>query len=162
FDMEVQPQLTLLQKTLLAIEGLGRQLYPDLDLWATAKPFIERWMRERVGPKALLKRFKNELPFVMEHFAELPRLTVSALKHAEQQTEQLAAQKKELVALRAEMTFQSRRNQYTLIGGLLILAFVLTQSDLLVHAEGWLKLPTLGWITLVGGLFLLYLGLRRR
>lgn len=162
FDMEVQPQLTLLQKTLLAIEGLGRQLYPDLDLWATAKPFIERWMRERVGPKAFLKRFKNELPFVMEHFAELPRLTVSALKHAEQQTEQLAAQKKELVALRAEMTFQSRRNQYTLIGGLLILAFVLTQSDLLVQAEGWLKLPTLGWITLVGGLFLLYLGLRRR
>ncbi len=162
FDMEVQPQLTLLQKTLLAIEGLGRQLYPDLDLWATAKPFIERWMRERVGPKAFLKRFKNELPFVMEHFAELPRLTVSALKHAEQQTEQLAAQKKELVALRAELTFQSRRSQYTLIGGLLILAFVLTQSDLLVHAEGWLKLPTLGWITLVGGLFLLYLGLRRR
>ncbi|MDY0146740.1 MAG: ubiquinone biosynthesis regulatory protein kinase UbiB [Halothiobacillus sp.] len=162
FDMEVQPQLTLLQKTLLAIEGLGRQLYPDLDLWATAKPFIERWMRERVGPKAFLKRFKNELPFVMEHFAELPRLTVSALKHAEQQTEQLAAQKKELMALRAEMTIQSRRNQYTLIGGLLILAFVLTQSDLLVHAEGWLKLPTLGWITLVGGLFLLYLGLRRR
>ncbi len=162
FDMEVQPQLTLLQKTLLAIEGLGRQLYPDLDLWATAKPFIERWMRERVGPKAFLKRFKNELPFVMEHFAELPRLTVSALKHAEQQTEQLAAQKKELMALRAEMTIQSRRNQYTLIGGLLILAFVLTQSDLLVQAEGWLKLPTLGWITLVGGLFLLYLGLRRR
>lgn len=162
FDMEVQPQLTLLQKTLLAIEGLGRQLYPDLDLWATAKPFIERWMRERVGPKAFLKRFKNELPFVMEHFAELPRLTVSALKHAEQQTEQLAAQKKELVALRAELTFQSRRSQYTLIGGLLILAFVLTQSDLLIHAEGWLKLPTLGWVTLVGGLFLLYLGLRRR
>ncbi|MBD3815016.1 MAG: ubiquinone biosynthesis regulatory protein kinase UbiB [Halothiobacillus sp.] len=162
FDMEVQPQLTLLQKTLLAIEGLGRQLYPDLDLWATAKPFIERWMRERVGPKAFLKRFKNELPFVMEHFAQLPRLTVSALKHAEQQTDQLAAQKKELVALRTELTFQSRRNQYTLIGGLLILAFVLTQSDLLVQAEGWLKLPTHGWVTLVGGLFLLYLGLRRR
>ncbi len=162
FDMEVQPQLTLLQKTLLAIEGLGRQLYPDLDLWATAKPFIERWMRERVGPKAFLKRFKNELPFVMEHFAELPRLTVTALKHAEHQTEQLAAQKKELVALRAELTFQSRRNQYTLIGGLLILAFVLTQSDVLVHSGGWLKLPTLGWVTLTGGVFLLYLGLKRR
>lgn len=162
FDMEVQPQLTLLQKTLLAIEGLGRQLYPDLDLWATAKPFIERWMRERIGPKSFLKRFKNELPFVMEHFAELPRLTVTALKHAELQTEQLAAQKKELMALRAEVTFQSRRNQYTLIGGLLILAFVLTQADVLVHSDGWLKLPAVGWMTLVGGAFLLYLGLKRR
>ena len=162
FDMEVQPQLTLLQKTLLAIEGLGRQLYPDLDLWATAKPFIERWMRERIGPKAFLKRFKNELPFVLEHFAELPRLTVTALKHAEHQSEQLAAQKKELTALRAEMTLQSRRNQYTLIGGLLILAFVLTQSDFLVHSGGWLKLPTVGWITLLAGLFLLYLGFKRR
>lgn len=162
FDMEVQPQLTLLQKTLLAIEGLGRNLYPDLDLWATAKPFIERWMRERIGPKAFLKRIKNELPFVMEHFAELPRLTLTALKQAERQTEQLAVQKKELLALRTELATQSRRTQYTLIGGLLILAFVLTQSNILIHSDGWLKLPMLGWITLIGGLISLYLGLRRR
>jgi ubiquinone biosynthesis protein len=53
FNMEVQPQLVLLQKTLLNIEGLGRQLYPDLDLWSTAQPFLERWMRERVSPKSL-------------------------------------------------------------------------------------------------------------
>lgn len=162
FDMEVQPQLVLLQKTLLAIEGLGRELYPDLDLWETAKPFIERWMRERIGPKAFLQRLKHELPFALEHFAELPRLTITALKHTERQTEQLAAQKQELAGLRAEMITQSRRQQLTLIGALSLLAFVLTQSDLLVQADGWRHLPPLGWTTLTAGVFFLYLGLKRR
>jgi ubiquinone biosynthesis protein len=67
FNMEVQPQLVLLQKTLLNIEGLGRQLYPDLDLWNTAQPFLERWMRERVSPKALLGNVQSQ-------FEQLPHL----------------------------------------------------------------------------------------
>lgn len=61
FNMEVQPQLVLLQKTLLNIEGLGRQLYPDLDLWSTAQPFLERWMRERVSPKSLFHSAQAQL-----------------------------------------------------------------------------------------------------
>jgi ubiquinone biosynthesis protein len=162
FDMEVQPQLVLLQKTLLAIEGLGRELYPDLDLWETAKPFIERWMRDRIGPKAFLQRIKHELPFALEHFAELPRLTITALKHAERQTEQLAAQKVELARMRAELTQQSRQNQYTLIGGLLVLAFVLTQADQLTRPDGWQHLSILGWVTITVGILLLYLGFKRR
>ena len=71
FDMEVQPQLVLLQKTLLNIEGLGRQLYPDLDLWNTAKPFMESWMRERYGPLALLTSLIEHAPALA---VELPRL----------------------------------------------------------------------------------------
>ena len=71
FNMEVQPQLVLLQKTLLNIEGLGRQLYPDLDLWNTAKPFMEAWMRERYGPAALLKSLVEHAPTLA---TELPRL----------------------------------------------------------------------------------------
>ena len=71
FDMEVQPQLVLLQKTLLNIEGLGRQLYPDLDLWDTAKPFMESWMRERYGPLALLTNLVEHAPALA---VELPRL----------------------------------------------------------------------------------------
>ena len=67
FNMEVQPQLVLLQKTLLNIEGLGRQLYPDLDLWNTAQPFLERWMRERMSPKALLGNVQSQ-------FEQLPHL----------------------------------------------------------------------------------------
>ncbi|MYD99406.1 MAG: ubiquinone biosynthesis regulatory protein kinase UbiB [Gammaproteobacteria bacterium] len=71
FSMEVQPQLVLLQKTLLNIEGLGRQLYPDLDLWHTAKPFMEAWMRERFGPTALLRNLVEHAPTIAR---ELPRL----------------------------------------------------------------------------------------
>jgi ubiquinone biosynthesis protein len=68
FNMEVQPQLVLLQKTLLNIEALGRQLYPELDLWQTAKPFFEKWMREQIGPAALAKRIAEQRHVVMEQF----------------------------------------------------------------------------------------------
>ena len=64
--MEVQPQLVLLQKTLLNIEGLGRQLYPELDLWTTAKPFLERWMSEQIGHRAFVGKLKKNLPLFAE------------------------------------------------------------------------------------------------
>ncbi|WP_025771903.1 ubiquinone biosynthesis regulatory protein kinase UbiB [Thioalkalivibrio sp. HK1] len=79
FRMEVQPQLVLLQKTLLNIEGMGRQLYPDLDLWQTAKPFLERWMRERIGVGALLKEIKHQAPTWGETLPALPELAYQAL-----------------------------------------------------------------------------------
>ncbi|AYC34631.1 ubiquinone biosynthesis regulatory protein kinase UbiB [Pseudomonas cavernae] len=72
FNMEIQPQLVLLQKTLLNIEGLGRQLYPDLDLWSTAAPFLERWMRERVSPKQLLHNLQSQVEQV-PHLANMTR-----------------------------------------------------------------------------------------
>jgi ubiquinone biosynthesis protein len=72
FNMEVQPQLVLLQKTLFNIEGLGRELYPELDLWQTAKPFLEDWTRERMGPRATLKRVLDGLPVVRELLLEAP------------------------------------------------------------------------------------------
>ena len=72
FDMEVQPQLVLLQKTLLNIEGLGRQLYPELDLWTTAKPFLERWMSEQIGRRAFINKLKTNLPAISEHLPDLP------------------------------------------------------------------------------------------
>lgn len=74
FQMEVQPQLVLLQKTLLAVEGLGRQLYPDLDLWTTAKPFLEKWVREQIGPKAFIKNLRENIPFLVEQLPHMPRL----------------------------------------------------------------------------------------
>ena len=74
FNMEIQPQLVLLQKTLLYVEGVGRQLYPQLDLWETAKPFMERWMRERVGPLAAMRRFAERAPDVFEQLPRLPEL----------------------------------------------------------------------------------------
>ena len=72
FDMEVQPSLVLLQKTLLNIEGLGRQLYPQLDLWSTAMPFLERWIRDRYSPQTMLKRVSHRLPGWLEQLPQLP------------------------------------------------------------------------------------------
>ena len=80
FNVEVQPQLVLLQKTLLNIEGLGRQLDPDLDLWKTAKPYLERWMTEQVGWKGLTERLRAEAPRYAQIFPQLPRLVYQVLE----------------------------------------------------------------------------------
>jgi len=84
FNVEIQPQLVLLQKTLLNIEGLGRQLDPDLDLWSTAKPFLERWMNEQVGWVGLTERLKDEAPRFAKLLPELPRLLHAALQPRDQ------------------------------------------------------------------------------
>jgi len=80
FNMEVQPQLVLLQKTLLNIEGLGRQLYPDLDLWKTAKPFLEKWVASQFGPRALLKHLRTNAPLWVEQLPKMPTLFFEALE----------------------------------------------------------------------------------
>jgi ubiquinone biosynthesis protein len=79
FNVEIQPQLVLLQKTLLNIEGLGRQLDPELDLWTTAQPFLERWMDEQLGWRALVDRLQREAPRYAQLLPELPRLMHQAL-----------------------------------------------------------------------------------
>jgi ubiquinone biosynthesis protein len=84
FHMEVQPQLVLLQKTLLNIEGLGRDLYPDLDLWQTAKPFLERWMSEQIGVRAFFQGLRDEAPRWAERLPQVPALLYDVLRRAEQ------------------------------------------------------------------------------
>jgi ubiquinone biosynthesis protein len=85
FQVEIQPQLVLLQKTLLNIEGLGRQLDPELDLWSTAKPFLEKWMLEQVGPQRLWKQLKDEAPQLAKMLPELPRLVHAFLQRDHEQ-----------------------------------------------------------------------------
>jgi len=80
FNVEIQPQLVMLQKTLLNIEGLGRQLYPQLDLWETAKPFLERWMKEQVGLRGFMRNLKNEAPQWATLAPQMPRLLHQALQ----------------------------------------------------------------------------------
>jgi ubiquinone biosynthesis protein len=82
FDMQVQPQLILLQKTLFNIEGLGRQLYPDLDLWKTAQPYLKKWMRERVSPRAVLRRAGAQLPDMLLALQQLPQIFQTAVRDA--------------------------------------------------------------------------------
>jgi ubiquinone biosynthesis protein len=84
FNMEVQPQLLLLQKTMLSVEGLGRQLYPDLDLWNTAKPFLEKWMKQQVGFRAFFKGVKDRAPIWASKFPEIPDAAFDMLQHINQ------------------------------------------------------------------------------
>jgi ubiquinone biosynthesis protein len=102
FNVEIQPQLVLLQKTLLNVEGLGRELDPDLDLWSTAKPFLERWMHEQVGLRGLFERLKREAPRYAKLLPELPRL----IHHNLQQGD--SALRRDLAAMLSE---QRRTNR---------------------------------------------------
>jgi ubiquinone biosynthesis protein len=105
FNVEIQPQLVLLQKTLLNIEGLGRQLDPDLDVWKTAKPLLERWMDQQIGLKGLEERFKSEAPQWVQFLPQLPRLVHQALAEAPQREERLL---RELARLRAQTAYRNR------------------------------------------------------
>jgi ubiquinone biosynthesis protein len=114
FQVEIQPQLVLLQKTLLNIEGLGRQLDPDLDLWATAKPFLERWMLEQVGPQRLLDELRNQAPLYAKLLPELPRLVHGFLRARQGGTRR----ERELEDLLVEQRRTNRLLQSLIYGGL--------------------------------------------
>ena len=86
FNMQVQPQLILLQKTLFNIEGLGRQLYPDLDLWKTAQPVLREWMRERVSPRTILKEIRARAPDMLLTLRQVPQILQTAVREAAQGT----------------------------------------------------------------------------
>ena len=116
FNVEIQPQLTLLQKTLLNVEGLGRQLDPDLDLWTTAMPFLERWMEDQIGPRALARRFETEAPYLIAALPELPRLIHQRLL-APQTASDIALQGARGHAARAQSLARDRRGAAGAGGG---------------------------------------------
>jgi ubiquinone biosynthesis protein len=91
FDMEIQPQLVLLQKTLLNIEGLGRQLYPELDLWQTGQPILREWMEDRISPRAMAQRMRQELPEIRYMLDQLPTVARQLLKRLNEDDQQRAA-----------------------------------------------------------------------
>ncbi len=122
FQMEVQPQLVLLQKTLLYIEGLGRQLYPELDLWSTAKPYLERWMEEQVGPKAFARKLRKNLPTITEHAADMPLLLHKALRDATEGRLTLNWRSEELSRLREELKENHRITVITISGAALLIS----------------------------------------
>ena len=111
FNMEVQPQLVLLQKTLLNIEGLGRQLYPELDLWNTAKPYMERWIKERFGPKGALRELKRQLPSWIEKGPQIPGLIHNSLSKLSQIDSSQAQISDQLSQLNQEITKQRQQNR---------------------------------------------------
>jgi len=161
FDMEVQPQLVLLQKTLLNIEGMGRQLYPELDLWATAKPFLERWVRDQVGPEAFLRRMKEALPQLSEDMPEVPRLAYQTLKQLHDGDLKLNWQSTQLNKLDQNLRDSGRQTRQAIAGA------ALTVSGALLLSVPPVALPTGLALWLGGGLggiglLALLAGLRQR
>ncbi len=159
FDMQVQPQLVLLQKTLLNIEGLGRQIYPDLDLWKTAKPFLENWMSEQVGTRAMVKAFKKNLPFIVEKMPEMPDLIFSALKKsAEGDSHQ--QQVEEIKKLRMEMVNNQRQSLFVFAGsGLFICAALMMGHSMSLPVLWGVPVFTWGLATLAS--VFIWLGLKK-
>jgi ubiquinone biosynthesis protein len=150
FDMEVQPQLVLLQKTLLAIEGLGRQLYPELDLWTTAKPILEQWMRERHDPRTQVKQLIEAWPEISADLALLPRVLHRALRRID--AEDAAARRRDR-APRTRTRSHGSRVEHAVIGAALLIGGVLWAG---VAAPAWL-----GWGGVVVGLGVLAFAARR-
>jgi len=142
FNMEVQPQLVLLQKTLLAVEGLGRQLYPELDLWKTAQPVLEEWMRQRHDPLNQLKQLVASWPEISEDLALLPRVLHRAVRRAD--ADAAAARRVTL-----QVPLQPRGSRSGFAAGSLLIAGVLW--------TGLAEPVWIGWIGAAAGLVLLFL-----
>jgi ubiquinone biosynthesis protein len=152
FNMEVQPQLVLLQKTLLNVEGLGRQLYPDLDLWSTAQPFLEDWMRRRIGPAGLIKNIRTHLPEWLEQSPEMPQLihdTLAQLRQAGPTEEQNRATLELLQENRRRSDRRWRRTLLAVIlvgGAWLSIGHDLPELARSVEPWGWAMLAGAAWL----------------
>jgi ubiquinone biosynthesis protein len=131
FNMTVQPQLVLLQKTLLYVEGLGRTLYPQLDLWKTAKPFLEKWMKDQIGPQALYNQLKENLPFWSEKLPEMPDLLYDTLRQIKQMP--IQAEKQHLASLALHVNIQKAR-----MLGKVAVTFSIAAAVLYVFEQHWL------------------------
>jgi ubiquinone biosynthesis protein len=159
FNMEIQPQLLLLEKTLLHIEGIGRQLYPQLDLWDTAKPFMERWMSEQLGTRALIKGMKRNLPFLAEHLPDLPQLIFKTLDRIANDELRVELRSQQLDDLKLEMRRANRRSIRAVIGA----SFVISASIIvgldglapIMVGGGQFLVPLAGAALLIPGLYLL-------
>jgi ubiquinone biosynthesis protein len=164
FNVQIQPQLVLLQKTLLNVEGLGRDLYPELDIWSTATPILRDWMRERVGVGALFKSLRTQAPQLLEAARVLPAALAqlalraaapgSALSALSAASAANAAATADLAALRAELRAAARRRDAVTLGAALLIAA-------LIWLLAGVKWPWLGWVLLGAGTLELAYGLWR-
>jgi ubiquinone biosynthesis protein len=139
FDMQMQPQLMLLQKTLLNIEGLGRELYPDLDLWQTAQPILQAWMRERMSPRTILRRLRVQLPDTIEAMKQVPQLFQTAVRDAAEGRLRLKVDSEATERLRDDLRRANGRRDAAIAAGTLWLAGILW----LAAAE---RHPWFGWV----------------
>ncbi len=151
FNMEVQPQLVLLQKTLLNIEGLGRRLYPELDLWNTAHPIMRQWMRNRVSPQAMLKHFGEKLPELSDIVRQLPDVAHRLLQEIADGEFKIRVENRGVDEIREQLKRSDRRRFYLVSG-----AASLLSGAVLVGMD--VQPPFIGWIVAVAGVILLLRG----
>ncbi len=126
FEMEVQPQLILLQKTLINIEGMGRQMYPDLDLWETAAPFMEHWMNQRIGIQGFIRKINEHAPKWLDWLPELPDIAYNTLMEIKQLSEQNRAQAVTLTRVREALEIQARHRKFQRLGGIALIAAIIS------------------------------------
>lgn len=161
YELTLQPQLILLQKTLLNIEGVGRQLDPQIDIWAVAKPVLEQILRQRYSPKRLLTEFKQRAPELITRAPEMPRLLHAWLQQQVQGKHTLAMHSEDIRALNQTLHNLQRRTVSAILGvGLMIVAVVLYAQDAGGPKLGGLPVAT--WIAGIGGLWALLAAWPRR
>jgi ubiquinone biosynthesis protein len=154
YELTLQPQLILLQKTLLNIEGVGRQLDPDIDIWAVARPVLERILVERYSPQRLLGEFRKRLPEMVTQAPDVPRLVHAWLTQQVQGRHELALRSKDLAELVHTIKGVQRRTVSAILGsGLLIVAAVLYALE--AGGPPLLSVPAAAWIAGIGGLWAL-------
>jgi ubiquinone biosynthesis protein len=153
FNVQIQPQLVLLQKTLLNVEGLGRQLYPQLDIWSTASPILRQWMRERVSLGTLARSLRNHAPELLEAARGLP-LLIAGLARGEVPLRAPAPDATELAQLRAELRLARRRQDALAIGAALLIGALVWLA--LSHARDWAA-----WVVLAAAIATVGYGLKR-
>jgi len=151
FDMVIQPQLILLQKTLINVEGLGRELYPDLDVWSTAGPVLRTWMRERIGPRAMLHNLRYQLPDMLEAMSELPAVVKEAVRQARGARTGVRLDESVTRSLAQILERSGRRREAVTIGAVILLGGIVWLAvDRGFAWPGWALLVLgAGWI-LVG------------
>jgi ubiquinone biosynthesis protein len=153
FNVQIQPQLILLQKTLLNVEGLGRQLYPELDIWSTASPILRQWMRERVSIGSLARSLRSHAPELLEAARGLP-LLLAGLARGEVPLRTPAADSAELTQLREELRLARRRQDALAVGAALLIGALVWLA--VSHAREW---PA--WVVLVAAIAAVGYGLKR-
>lgn len=152
FNMEVQPQLVLLQKTLLNIEGLGRELNPDLDLWKTAKPFLERWMSEQIGFRALLKSLGVKAPMWVEKLPEMPGLVYQSLEQMNKYHQQQILRDKETRELRNEIQNISQKMLMVFLAAILLVIASIFSVNSYAADFNLNNIPFISWILGLSGI----------
>ena len=147
FKMEVQPQLVLLQKTFFNVEGLGRRLYPELNLWETAKPYLEKWMREQLGPRAFVKAMRRELPKWWQIMPEVPGIVYDILRRERAGELITQLRSEELERIQQQLQYNQRRLILAIAGTGLLLAGAVLLGFAAVPAEAADLLMLGGWVS---------------